>query len=90
MTPHEQIQEKLLALDAALKEANPMMPSLLRDIHQQLRADPTVVTLLTEEEICIIVSGLDKHTGNNLVKNVLAKKGTVKSAAKSLSIDDII
>lgn len=88
MTPHEQVQEKILALDAAMKAANPEMPTLLRDIHTQLRNDPDVVTLLSEEEIAIIVQGLDKQTGNNLVAKVMS--GSKRISAKSLSIDDII
>jgi hypothetical protein len=62
MTSYEQIQEKITALESALVSANPLMPNLLRQIHTQLKNDPAIVTLLTESEIAVIVSGLSAQT----------------------------
>jgi len=57
-----ELQEKIATLQAHLLESHPQIPVLLRTIHTQLRADPEIVTLLTEDEIGIIVAGLSVQT----------------------------
>lgn len=86
MTPTEQLQEKVLSLQTALLEAHPRMPVLLKEIHTQLKTDPEIVTLLTEEEIGIIVSGLMKQTQTTILAAVM-KKGTGKSLKKTTLAD---
>lgn len=73
-----EIKEKVLALQESMLSSHPQMPTLLRQIHTQLRADPEIVTLLSEDEISIIVSGLMKQTQTELVV------ASVKSKTKSL------
>lgn len=85
MTPQEQIKESILELQAALQAANPGFLSLLRTIHSNLKANQDVVTLLDEEEIGIVVSGLMRHANV-----VIATKPASKSARmKSVSVDDL-
>jgi hypothetical protein len=67
MDAHTQIQEKLLTLQTAILEANPRMPSLLQEIHRSLKNDPAVVTLLSEEELSILIHGLKTHTTTTIV-----------------------
>ena len=55
MTPSEQIKEKIISLESALLAQHPSMPTLLRDIWQQLKSNPDCVTLLSETEIGVIV-----------------------------------
>jgi hypothetical protein len=86
MTPIEQLKEKVGSLQEALLASNPAMPVLLREIHQHLKQDEEVVTLLTEEEIGIIVSGLKKQT-QTAILTVTAKKGTGKSLKKTTLAD---
>lgn len=74
-----EIREKLAALQAQLEEGTPGIATLLRDIHRQLKRDPDVVTILTEEECATLVNGLKQQT-----KIEIASKATKKKASKSL------
>lgn len=82
-----QIQEKLARLEALLNEAAPGIPTLLRDIHQQLKKDPDVVTLLSEDDCAIIVRGLKKQTNTEIATSA-AKKGATKSL-KQMTLADL-
>lgn len=80
MTPLEQLSEKVSALSEAILGRHPTMPTLLREIHTTLRSYPEQVTLLSESEIQIIVSGLSVQT------NVaFAASASKPAAAKSLT-----
>lgn len=70
---------KLAELEEALLSAHPNMPSLLATIHGQLKKDPEQVTLLSEEEIGIIVRGLSRHTSVAIMPAAKEKKVTAKS-----------
>ena len=85
MTPAEQLKEKVTALQEALLAAHPTMPVLLRDIHQQLKADEEIVTVLSDEEIGIIVNGLQKQT-QTVIINSIVKKGAGK---KKITLADL-
>jgi len=74
-----ELQEKLTALQSAILAKHPTMPTLLQDIHRALKLQPENVTLMSEEEIAIVVSGLQAQTQVSLVKEVVAKKATTKS-----------
>lgn len=80
------IKEKIADLQNKLLESHPLIPSLLRTIHTQLKADPEVVTLLDESEINGIVSGLQFTTNIKLVESATPK--TKKKALKNLGLDD--
>lgn len=80
MTPLEQLSEKVSALSEAILGRHPTMPTLLREIHTTLRSYPEQVTLLSESEIQVIVSGLSVQT------NVaFAASASKPAAAKSLT-----
>ena len=80
MTPLEQLSEKVSALSEAILGRHPTMPTLLREIHTTLRSYPEQVTLLSESEIQVIVSGLSVQT--NVAFAASASKPAV---AKSLT-----
>ena len=84
MTPAEQLQENILALQSKLLAVAPDMPVLLRSIHNQIKADPELVTLLSEEEIGIIVTGLKKQTATEIATTAAKKK-----SAKSITLTDL-
>lgn len=86
MTPAEQLKEQVLSLQAALLEAHPQMPTLLQQIHKQLRADPALVTVLSEEDIAIVVQGLSKIQMTTIATAV-AKNGT--KSLKSITVGDL-
>ena len=87
MTPHEIIQLKINELQTAVQSTLPNMPALLREIHGNLRNDPEIVTLLTQPEVAIIVSGLSKQTNTTITTQILS--GTKGKSLKKVSIDDI-
>ena len=82
-----EVREKLAQLEAALLESTPNMPTLLRDIHRNLKADPDLVTILTEEECSVLVNGLKKHTATEIAATVVKKKP--KKALKNITVSDL-
>jgi hypothetical protein len=81
------VKEQIATLQARILEAHPTLPLVLREIHKTLQADPEVVTLLTEEEIGIIVNGLSKQTQTTIATS-LATKRTGKTI-KSIGVADL-
>jgi len=75
-----ELKEKVGQLSQLILDKHPKMPTLLREIHTTLRQYPEQVTLLTEEEISVIVSGLAVQTNTAFVE-----KATKPAAAKSLT-----
>lgn len=86
MNLSEQLSEKILSLNNALESQHPSMPSLLQEIWKNLKANPDCVTLLTEEEIGVIVNGLKKQTATEIA--TVALKSKTKSL-KSLGVADL-
>lgn len=84
---HPLIME-LAELEQALKERIPEFRTVLRDIHQKLRADPELVTALSDEEIGVIVSGLALHTSTEIIAPKAAKAARASSKAK-VTADDL-
>lgn len=87
MTPIEQIQENILNLQGMLEQQLPEFPVLLRDIHRQLKKDESLVTLLSEDEIASIVSGLSKQT--SIVITTAATKKAKGKSIKSMTLADL-
>jgi len=81
-----QLKGKIAELQEQILAVHPRMPTLLREIHTLLKSDPTNITLLDEDDISIIVSGLKKQT------QVEISQATLKTSAKKLSkvtLDDL-
>jgi len=87
-----ELKEKLAALQQAVLSRHPTMPTLLQEIHRTLKAQPENVTLMTEDEIAIVVSGLMQQTNTVMVRQTVASKAssnTVKSKIAQLGLDAI-
>ncbi len=84
MTPADQLREQIATLKEALISANPGMPTMLRTIHTALQKDKDIVTLLSEEEIGVVVAGLLKQT------NTVITAAKVKKPSSKLSLDDLM
>jgi hypothetical protein len=82
-----EVREKLAQLEQALLDKTPNMPVLLRDIHRTLKADPDVVTILSEEECSILVRGLSKQTATAIATKAVKK--APKKALSKLTVDDL-
>lgn len=87
ITSYEAISLKISELQASLLIQDPMMPHLLRDIHQTLKMDPENVTLLSSDQVAIIVSGLSKQTQTTITSSILS--GAKGKSLKKVSVDDI-
>ena len=81
------LQQKLASLEESLDKQLPGMATVLKDIHQQLKADSDIVTILTEEECAGIVRGLKKQTATEITTTALKKKPT--KSLKSMSVADL-
>lgn len=84
-----EIKTKLDALQEALLTSHPTLPTLLRDIHRTLKAQPDQVTLMTEEEIHIVVQGLEKQTNSVIAAAVTKPKASSRAALKNVTSDDL-
>jgi len=86
MDTQTQLKEKILSLQTALLESHPTMPGLLREIHTTLKANPDCVTLLSDDEVGVIVSGLKKQTATEIATSALKTK---TKAVKSMTLADL-
>lgn len=82
-----QIKEKLAFLESQLISNTPNISTILREIHIQLKKDPEVVTLLTEEECSILVRGLKKQTNTEIATSAL--KSGAKKSLKQMTLGDL-
>jgi len=87
MTPHETISLKIAELSASMISSLPSMPTLLRTIRANIKQDPELVTILSPEQVGIIVSGLMKQTQTTIATSVLS--GGKGKSMKKISLDDI-
>lgn len=83
-----EVREKLASLQEALLAGTPTMPKLLQDIHRNLKKDPDIVTLLSDEECSILVRGLKKQTATEIATKIVKKKSTGK-AVKNMTAADL-
>lgn len=77
-----ELQEKVTSLTALILDKHPKMPVLLREIHTVLREQPENVTLMSEEEIAIIVDGLKVQTGVEFASSAIKGTGQKSMASK--------
>lgn len=82
----DQVREKLLELEAAMVARVPELSSLLKIIHSQLKKDPEIVTILSEAECKILVSGLKEHTHTEFANKALKAKAK-KASSMVIGID---
>lgn len=83
------IAMEMAELEAALDAHVPGFISILSTIHKKLKADPDVVTLLDEEEIAVIVAGLEKHTNVTIVAPSAVKAAKAKARKEPVSAMDL-
>ncbi len=83
----DQLKMQVAELEQAILSAHPTLPVLLQQIHRAIKADPEQVTLLSEEEIGVIVNGLSKQTATEIATSISTKR-TGKSI-KSIGIADL-
>ena len=82
-----QVKEGLLSMQEELAKTTPALPTLLRTIHAQLKKDPEVVTLLSEDECNVLVEGLKEFTKIEIA--TVAVKKAPKTSLKSTGLSDL-
>lgn len=85
---HPLIME-LAELEQQLNDRVPDFRLTLRNIHQKLRKDPDIVTILSEEEIGLIVTGLATHANAEIVAPKAAKAAKAAAKKTPISADDL-
>ena len=80
-TTTEAIKMQIAELQNLILSAHPRMETLLKEIHSLLKADPDNVTLLTEEDIGVLVSGLKKQTQTEITAKAMTKKVSLKNTS---------
>ena len=90
----ELLDMKIAELHSAIESKLPNYAGLLKDIHKLTFQNPAQATLLTPEQIRVIVTGYEKYTNVQLAELSGSKgKGSDTRAAKNLvktmSVDDI-
>ena len=81
------LHEAIANLQQLILTAHPTLPVLLRTIHKQVRDDPELVTILSEEELGIIVNGLKVQTNTEIVATAVKSSTTAKLKKKILTVD---
>ena len=83
---HLDFLTKIDQFEQALIHTHPHMPVLLMKIHKQISADPELVTVLSEDQIGIIVAGLKVQTKTELTGTIL-KQSTSRTKKTKLDLD---
>jgi hypothetical protein len=76
-----ELQMKISSLQQAILETHPKLPILLKEIHTMLKNDPAIVTVLSEEDISVIVNGLKQQTKTEITQSSLKKKTSLKGVS---------
>lgn len=82
-----EVQDKIQELQERLLSQHPTMPVLLQTIHKLLKQQPDNITLLSDEQIGVIVSGLMRHTSTEI--SAKAAGSRAKKVTQKLSLSDL-
>ena len=80
---------EMAELQAALDSNVPGFATILKRIHEKLRADPAVVTLMSEEEIAVVVKGLSRHSQIEVVAPKAVKDAKKLARGTRIGADDL-
>lgn len=85
VTP-ELLKAQLAELADSLEKDIPGWKHILQQVYTSLKSDADVVTIMTEEEIALVVKGLIQFSGAELVASVTKGKKTKAPAIKDLGL----
>lgn len=83
------IAMELAELEAQLNANVPDFRHKLRDIHQKLRQDPEIVTIMTDEEIGLVFQALVRHANAEIVAPKAMKAAKAAAKKTPISADDL-
>lgn len=87
MNKETQLHEQILVLKDLLLKQHPQMPTLLQQLHHNIKKDEDLAMILSEEELGVIVEGLKAHANIQIATNVMKKTGS--RSMKDISLDDL-
>jgi hypothetical protein len=82
------VQEKLANLQARLEARDPDIKTALSTLHNTLKKQPENVTILAEDQILILVKGLEHVTGVHFAVSSSKGTGSTKLAKKLANAPD--
>ncbi len=86
----EQVVGKISELQTALQRQLPEYSSILHSIHTELQRSPDTVHFLTDEQIGVIVAGLQKKTGMFIAAETAKKPiGSGGKRGGKIGLDDL-
>lgn len=86
---YAKVYEDLCLLEQQLNENIPGFVMTLRDIHRAQAQDPNIVTIMTDEEIGIILTGLQRHMAVEVIVPKASKSKSATTRLKNLDDTDI-
>lgn len=82
------VRQRLGEIQAKLLVQDPNLPVHLSAIHTTLLQYEELAHLLSEDEIAVLIKGMEKHSGTELVAAAISKKSGPKSVPKGKTISD--
>ena len=79
----QELVDKIAAVEAALVSVSPALQLHMTKLHAHLKKQPELVHLLTDEQICSIVTAYTKLTNSALSEITPASKQSASGASKS-------
>lgn len=87
---YQEISDRIFQLKEAIHTAHPKMPGLLQEIWSTIKSYPEQVTLLEEDQMEIIISGLEKVVDTDLAQITLKSATTGSKKSKTpVSMDSL-
>lgn len=86
---HLTVHNRMLELEQAMLNKDPMMKNHLAEIHKHMIQHEEIVHLLSDEEIAKIMRAQQQQTGVALVHEVKPKSKTTQAKAAKLQMDDL-
>jgi len=86
---YQEVSDRIASLRDAIHSDHPKMPGLLQEIWKTLHSYPEQVTLLEEDQMEIIISGLEKVVDTDLANIVLNTATKGKKSKTPVSMDSL-
>ena len=87
-TTLETIQNNLAMIKEELAKTIPNIAQSIRFIHQALSKDQDLVTIMSEEELAVLISGLKVQTRTEITASVAKSGAGAKAVLKNATLDD--
>lgn len=86
---YQEVSDRIVELRDAIHSAHPKMPGLLQEIWKTTQSYPEQVTLLTEDQMEIIIAGLEKVVDTDLANITLKSATSGKKSKVAITTDSL-